>query len=578
MPGKWVGGKGSKACPEVGNVIEAMVYDDDGGQQGFVIIEVKRLSPPGEQGRFLQCDYITASDSFYRFWVESDDGADTRKGGNYHLCKGNPTECSARARAGGQVVHLGKWRVLRDEDLNPTVLPHYTGDARGDLARYAKLPDTPPTAGDGGGGLPWPGGRSGDLKIGRDKTGPRLKGPPERGRDGDGGRAKEAEPSTAALKKELEALKKRLAAKEAEEELERDKKKRRKEKSPDEGKKPPERGGHFREAALGKVAGLPAPGSPPSDPSSDESSSDDSKGDDKGRSRDKKEKEPKRKKRSRSRKSSRDEKKGKKTGKERAGKKKKKKKKNVKKEKDRGPFGLSRTEEWSKCESSHSCGSTESSESKGGFRKASGGMDHHLRLVAYARKRPGRLAVRLLRKMGQAVGFSSGANLLQSPTMEGAVPASAHLYYLAVMTPQLASKWSPRSQRELKYWATVLDLLVQGKVAQVADVACQRVKALEKSIHDGNNWRRARFLELVEPEDLLLIDRGEERMMTKEVEHEERHRPKGGWNVWERPQKGDLKGKGKGHKGDDRDSKGAGKRRTPAEQAAGAKEDKGKGS
>ena len=578
MPGKWVGGKGSKACPEVGNVIEAMVYDDDGGQQGFVVIEVKRLSPPGEHGRFIQCDYITASDSFYRFWVESGAGSDTKRDGNYHLCKGNPTECTSRPRTGGQAVHLGKWRILKDEDLNPTVLTHYTGDAIGDLTRYAKLPETPPTAGEGGGGLPWPGGRSGGLKIGRDKVASKLKGAPEKAKEREKEKVREAEPSTAVLKKELEALKKRLAAKEAEEELERDKKRRRREKSPDDKEKTPRRGGHFKEAALGKVAGLPAPSSPPSDPSSDESSSNDSKGDDHDGDGGKKEKKPKRRKRSRSRKSSRDEKKGKKEGKERGGKKKKKRKKSVKKEKDRGPFGLSRTEEWSKCESSHSCGSTESSESKGGFRKASGGMDHHLRLVAYARKRPGRLAVRLLRKMGQAVGFSSGANLLQSPTTEGAVPASAHLYYLAVMTPQLANKWSPRSQRELKYWATVLDLLVQGKVAQVADVACQRVKALEKSIHDGNNWRRARFLELVEPEDLLLIDRGEERMMTKEVEHEDRHRPKGGWNVWERPPKGDPKGKGKGQKGDDRDHKGAGKKRTPAEQAAGGKDDKGKGS
>ena len=142
------------------------------------------------------------------------------------------------------------------------------------------------------------------------------------------------------------------------------------------------------------------------------------------------------------------------------------------------------------------------------------------------------------------------------------------------MTPQLGNKWSPHSQREIKYWSLVLDLLVQGKVAQVADVACQRVKALEKSVHDGNNWRRARFLELVEPEDLLLIDRGEERMMTKELEHEEKHRPKGNWNNWERPPKGDQKGKGKHGKGEDRESKGA-KKKTPAEQAA-AKDGKGK--
>ena len=577
MPGKWVGGKGSKACPEVGNVIEAMVYDDDGNTQGFVIVEVKRLYAPGEQGRFFQGDYVTASDEFYRFWVESDGGQETRVDGSYHLCKGNPPDCTAKSRSGLVTVHLGKWRTLKEEDLNVGVLPHYTGDAVGDLTRFGKRADTPATPATEGGGLPWPGKRPSGLRIGRDRPDDKKKGPGAKERDHDGEDLEEADTSTAGLRRELEKLKKRLAEKEAEDEEQLLRRKKRRVKAPGgrEKEAPKEKAKGFGDLPLGKDVGIP--GSPPSEHSSDESSSEDDKKSSRESERKKKGKEGKKKRdKSRSRKPSREPKRDKKekTGKEKKSKKKKKPK--AKKEKDRGPFGLSKTEEWSKEESSDSSGGDGSSESKTGFHKASGGMDHHLRLVAYASKRPGRLAVRLLRKMGQAVGFSSGANLIRSPTTEGAVPASAHLYYLAVMTPQLVSKWTPRSQRELKYWTTILDLLVQGKVAQVADVACQRVKALEKSIHDGNNWRRARFLELVEPEDVQLIDRGEERMMSKELEHEEKHRPKGSWNQWERPQKGEHKGKGKYGKGEDRDGKGGGKRKTPAEQAA-SKEDKGKG-
>ena len=129
MPGRWVGGKGSKACPEVGNIIEAMIYDDDGDDQGFVIIEVKRHFAPGEQGRFIQGDYVTASDAFYRYWVESGDGQDTKVDGMYHLCKGHPPDCTAKSRSGATVVHLGKWRTLKEEDLDPAVLTHYTDDA-----------------------------------------------------------------------------------------------------------------------------------------------------------------------------------------------------------------------------------------------------------------------------------------------------------------------------------------------------------------------------------------------------------------------------------------------------------------
>ena len=568
-----MGGKGSKACPEVGNIIEAMVFDNEGKSQGFVILEIRRLFGPGEHGRFILGDYVTASDSFYRFWMESD-GSMSRVDGYYHLCRGNAPECDVKPRGGDEVVHLGKWRTLKEEELNPTVLPHFTGEARGELARFHKQA-TPPSPEGGGGGLPWSAKKPAGLKIRKDKPGEGARDVRKKpaGLPEDEGEADDT--STTGLRKQLEALKKRLADKEAEEDAGKARKKRRTDKERKDRDKPPDRGvSGFPAVALGK--GARVPGSPPSDPSSDDSGSERSKGGSDGGDKRRKEKDRKEeKKRSRSRKRSKD-RKEKESPKEKKTVKKKRKKKG-KKEKDKGPFGLSRTEEWSKAESSMSSGSTGSSDSKEGFRKASGGMDHHLRLVAYAKKRPGRLAVRLLRKMGQAVGFSSGANLLRSPTMEGAVPASAHLFYMAVMTPQLAGKWSPRSQRELKYWATVLDLLVEGQVAQVADIACQRVKALEKSIHDGNNWRRARFLELVEPEDLLLIDRGEERMMTKELEHEERHRPKGTWHPWERTQKGDPKGKGKGHKGDDREGKGAGKKRTPAENAAGAKDDKGKG-
>lgn len=563
-----MGGKGSKACPEVGNLIEAMVYDDEGQDQGFVMVEVKRVFAPGEQGRFFQGDYVTAS---YRFWVESGGGHETKEDGMYHLCKSFAPDCTAKSRSGAVVVHLGKWRTLKEEDIGTAALDHYTGDAKGDLTRYGKRAFS--QASPSGGGLPWP--KPGGLKLKRDP--PKDKPKPEgekagtkpKGKEKD----KEEEGSTAALRRELEALKKRLAEKEEEEKVEQPKKKRKKEERDTD--KSPTKGKAFPDLPLGKDAG--GGGSPPSDPSSDETSSeDDGKSSEKHKGKEKDKDKKKKKRRSRSRKVSRDPKRRKdgKDDKRRRGKKKAKKKK---KEKDRGPFGISKTEEWSQKASSESSRSGGSSDSESGFRKASGGMDHHLRLVAYAKKRPGRLAVRLLKRMGQAVGFSSGANLLQSPTSEGAVPASAHLYYLAVMTPQLSGKWSPRSQREIKYWTTVLDLLVQGRIAQVADVACQRVKALEKSIHDGNNWRRARFLELVEPEDLLLIDKGEERMMTKEVEHEDKHRPKGSWNSWERPPKGDPKGKGKHGKGEDRDPKGGGKKKTPAETAAGGKEDKGKG-
>ena len=220
-----MGGKGSKACPEVGNIIEAMVFDNEGKSQGFVILEIRRLFGPGEHGRFILGDYVTASDSFYRFWMESD-GSMSRVDGYYHLCRGNAPECDVKPRGGDEVVHLGKWRTLKEEELNPTVLPHFTGEARGELARFHKQA-TPPSPEGGGGGLPWSTKKPAGLKIRKDKPGEGARdirkkpaGLPEDEVEAD-------DTSTTGLRKQLEALKKRLADKEAEEDAEKARKKRR---------------------------------------------------------------------------------------------------------------------------------------------------------------------------------------------------------------------------------------------------------------------------------------------------------------------------------------------------------------
>lgn len=149
----------------------------------------------------------------------------------------------------------------------------------------------------------------------------------------------------------------------------------------------------------------------------------------------------------------------------------------------------------------------------------------------------------------------------------------AHMYYLAVMTPSLRDRWTQRTQRELKVSATLLDLLTQCRGAQAADILAQRIKALEKSVQDGNQWRRAKRLELIEQEDVALVDQGEENMMQKEADREEKVR--GHWTPWRENAGG--KGKSKTDHPHNPRSKGKGKGKgskgTPAEKAAKQKED-----
>jgi hypothetical protein len=115
------------------------------------------------------------------------------------------------------------------------------------------------------------------------------------------------------------------------------------------------------------------------------------------------------------------------------------------------------------------------------FQKAPSSRSHHLRLVGYAKRYPGRLAARLLRRMESATVFWGCRN--ETGSTRERLQVVARMY--TVMTPHLRDKWTPRTQRELKVNTTLLDMMTSGKGPEASDIA-QRIKALEKSVADGN--------------------------------------------------------------------------------------------
>jgi hypothetical protein len=138
-------------------------------------------------------------------------------------------------------------------------------------------------------------------------------------------------------------------------------------------------------------------------------------------------------------------------------------------------------------------------------------------------------------------------------------------YYLAILVPSLKERWNQRTQREMRIWSEVLDMLAMGRGSTAADLVAQRLKALEQSVVDGNTWKKAKFLELV-AEESGMADKGEEQMMVKEAELEDRFRGRTPWSSqrWdESPAPKGKEGKGSGKKG-----KGKGKAKTPAQEAA----------
>ena len=226
--------------------------------------------------------------------------------------------------------------------------------------------------------------------------------------------------------------------------------------------------------------------------------------------------------------------------------KKKKKKKSGKRgieklETDKGPFGMGESKKMRKdAEDGDESDSDETSSSQS-FHKAPSGLTLHLRLQRYAMRHPGRLATRLLQRMKKVCRLGGGVHKTGSGVQS--VKPCALAYFLTILTPSLKDCWSSRTQRELRVLTEILDHLAEDAGSKAADIIAQRIKALEQSVQDGNAWKKAKYLELIDSDEVTLSDRGELNMMQKEVELEEKFREKGQWRPWEPPNSKGEKGK-----------------------------------
>ena len=130
-------------------------------------------------------------------------------------------------------------------------------------------------------------------------------------------------------------------------------------------------------------------------------------------------------------------------------------------------------------------------------------------------------------------------------------PAVAMNHVLTILLPSLGQKAGLRSTRELKTLGSILDLLAKGAPSKAADVVAQRIKAVERASHESH-WGSAQFLELLPPENSMLLDKDEEMFVAKEYLLEQKLRDydrRGG----QRREVTEGKGKSKGAKGKTKD-------------------------
>ncbi|CAK0803465.1 unnamed protein product [Prorocentrum cordatum] len=101
------------------------------------------------------------------------------------------------------------------------------------------------------------------------------------------------------------------------------------------------------------------------------------------------------------------------------------------------------------------------------------------------------------------------------------MPAAAKSYYIRVLRVAHASG-GLRSLREMATLCHILDHVAKKRYKAAADVAGQRLNAVETAIVDGS-WDRAQFLELVEQEDPLLAEQSERHMSSQELAFKQRN-------------------------------------------------------
>ena len=224
--------------------------------------------------------------------------------------------------------------------------------------------------------------------------------------------------------------------------------------------------------------------------------------------------------------------------------------------KDRGPFGSGQAEKFGDDTTE------EEVDDRQVFRDAptQSQAANQMKLDEYSRRKPGRLAARMLLRMSRETALHSVGALIDTRSR---MPPVARPYLQTVMTPSLGNKLNVRTSRELLTNCVALDYMAQGLHREAADVLSQRVKALERSAQDGH-WQSAQFLELISPDQNSLLERSEQVYLAKEwildrkVKDYDKTTPKQGG-------KGDQKGgKGKGPKGNaEKGNKGKDKPETP---------------
>ena len=458
-----------------GQLVECGIRDNEGHAQGTVILEIAAALSTDDQGHWVTAKFLGASDAHMQWWMSEGAGKKLAAKCAYHFCEDSSHDCKVSRR--GASIHVEKFRVLGQKEVNNHVPSWAFAKSMGKhFMDFLKKKGMEPKAEEAKGALPWvdPGEEASEEEE-EESSGSREK-------EGLKSKLLKARDMVKRLERELSGKKK--ASKSGGIKAKKEKVKRKKKVEPDaevkkkrkKEKKSPSPGGGKKKKR--KAAGA------------DEE-------------RDKEARVAKKKKKDIEESSSYSEEEEGLFGEGTEGKASSSAKKG---QRDRGPFGGGDIVRYQ---------GESSSESEAVFREAPTvpKASNQLKLMQYAKRTPGRLASRLLLKM-QVEGAQGAVGANPADRGELTPPAAVH-YFHTTIVPQLGQRLGMRAHREMRALRTALDMLARKLPAHAADLLGQRLKAIEKSCHDGH-WQAAQFLELLGPDAGGLLERDEEVFMNRE--------------------------------------------------------------
>ena len=102
-----------------GQLVEGAVRDDAGKAQGTILVEVLESISTSTGGHWFEGRYIVASDSHLRWWMAEGDGRRLAAKCRYHCCEVTSVDCLELRR--GKGFHLEKFRVIGQKELDAKV-------------------------------------------------------------------------------------------------------------------------------------------------------------------------------------------------------------------------------------------------------------------------------------------------------------------------------------------------------------------------------------------------------------------------------------------------------------------------